>query len=231
MTKTWQYGASEIRHDPGDAAVAIGWDYFDRLGRFRKSTQVYTPYQIVSFMVKSAMQPALEQAKKEGKTPMQINILDPCCGGGIFLIYAIREMHRLTGISKAEIAEHCITGIDIDIGAVITTRQAIMCEVDRDVPLNVLWGDSTCGYYEPSDHLTDTSDMAACNRLNIELERRSVIWMRHCMARSIQCVNREDKALTDWPELRKFREPYGPIALVGATHGTARAALMQEPVT
>lgn len=120
------------RYSTGDKAVKIGWDYYDSLPDHKK-TEVYTPRQVVQFMVKNAL--TLYSKRFPTKNIETLQILDPCCGGGIFLIYMIRELHDRSEMSKKTIVQNNIYGYDLDIGAIKTTKLAIQCEVGEPIDL------------------------------------------------------------------------------------------------
>ena len=62
---------------------------------------VYTPNMIVDYIVN-------ETVKKNSKT-----ICDPSCGTGVFLVCAVKKLHKLTGKPVSEIIERNIYGSDI----------------------------------------------------------------------------------------------------------------------
>jgi len=67
----------------------------------KKNGVIFTPIKIVNYMLSKI-------SDKE-----DLKILDPSCGGGIFLVQAILKIHRETNRSIKEIIETNIYGIDI----------------------------------------------------------------------------------------------------------------------
>lgn len=77
------------------------FEYFIDCTKREKHGIVYTPDIIVTYIVN-------ETVKKN-----TVTILDPSCGTGVFLISAVKRLHKLTGRPVSEIIENNIYGADI----------------------------------------------------------------------------------------------------------------------
>lgn len=90
----------------------------------------YTPLAIVDQILDEALQPEL--AGNSLNAILNIAVLDPACGSGIFLIRAYRRiLSALTehGVSAQEASRHillnCLFGVDQDLAAVETCRSVL----------------------------------------------------------------------------------------------------------
>ena len=135
----------------------------------------YTPSALVNEMIKSALDPVLAQAVAERpddprKAILDLNVLDPACGSGHFLLAAARRMAgeiariesgRDTSDDAArqralrEVIQRCIYGVDRNPLAVELCKTALWIEtVEPGKPLTFLdshiqLGDSLVGILDP----------------------------------------------------------------------------------
>ena len=176
-------GQREIEKHPDDKALCIGWEYYDSLKQYQSKEQVYTPIEIVQFMVNSSVPLAWEKYQKDdmakqGKDVTQFRFLDPCCGGGIFPVIGLRKMAELMPLSKKEIVENCLIASDIDLGAVNTTKRALQIEVGEPCRTKVHWADFLCSYFHESSHLEHLTDLAEIAAQNKYMQDKSLEYMR-----------------------------------------------------
>jgi hypothetical protein len=155
----------------------IGEDQESRVnGSERKTTgSYYTPPVLVHELIKSALLPVIEQTLKENpehprKALLELNIVDPACGSGHFLLAAARqlaaEMARLEAgpdtpgealrqHALREVVQHCIYGVDKNPLAVELCKTALWIEtVEPGKPLSFMdahirCGDSLVGILDP----------------------------------------------------------------------------------
>lgn len=139
------------------------------------SGSYYTPASLVNELVRSALEPIMEEKLREtgGKgreALLSLRIVDPACGSGHFLLAAARrlavEIARLESGSDTpdeqarqhafrEVVQHCIHGVDRNPLAVELCRTALWIEsVEPGKPLTFLephiqCGDSLVGILDP----------------------------------------------------------------------------------
>lgn len=107
------------------------------LSERRRSGTVYTPQPLVSFILDRAG--CTGEALLEGGA-----LLDPACGGGVFLVEALRRVAHVLGAGKPlrgaarrkllSYAKHKLFGIDIDPHARRLTLDALTDETQRLAP-------------------------------------------------------------------------------------------------
>ena len=128
-------------------ARACGYVYerslaVNRVGR-RASGSYYTPAHIVDFVVERALGPVL--ATRDAREALDIRVLDPACGGGVFLLAALDVIERhcvARGVRggarlRAEIVERCLFGGDLDPRAVAVCRMSLALSVTRSLNKSV----------------------------------------------------------------------------------------------
>lgn len=135
----------------------------------------YTPPSLVNELIKSALEPVLEQTVSDNPTNpkkaiLNLNVVDPACGSGHFLLAAARRMAaeivRIESDSESsdesarqhalrEVVQHCIYGVDKNELAVELCKTALWIEtVEPGKPLTFLnariqHGDSLVGILSP----------------------------------------------------------------------------------
>ena len=146
-------------------------------GSARKlSGSYYTPPSLVSELIKSALEPVLAQAVADHpanpkQAILDLNVVDPACGSGHFLLAAARriaaEIVRIEAGAHSsdeaarrhalrEVVQHCIYGVDKNELAVELCKTALWIEtVEPGKPLTFLdahiqHGDSLVGILDPA---------------------------------------------------------------------------------
>lgn len=146
-------------------------------GSERKSTgSYYTPAELVGELIRSALEPVIEERLREAKTKdekkqalLSIKVLDPACGSGHFLLAAARRLGKeLARIRTGEdepapeavrdtirdVVAHCLYGVDKNPLAVELCRVALWLEAHvPGKPLTFLdhrikCGDSLVGVFD-----------------------------------------------------------------------------------
>lgn len=150
-------------------------------GNARKTSgSYYTPDSLVQELIKTALEPVIEQrlaAQPENPTRalLSTTIIDPACGSGHFLLAAARRLaERLAqyqatdGVVKAadyrhalrEVIAHCIFGVDRNPLALELARTALWLEgFEPGRPLSFLDHHLVCG--DALLGLTDLKQMAS----------------------------------------------------------------------
>jgi hypothetical protein len=139
------------------------------------SGSYYTPASLVNELIKSALEPVIEQTKADNperprEALLKLKIVDPACGSGHFLLAAARrlaaEIARLDAVADVpdeslrrhalrEVVRHCIYGVDKNPLAVELCKTALWIEtVEPGRPLSFLdphirCGDSLVGILDP----------------------------------------------------------------------------------
>lgn len=148
-------------------------------GSERKSTgSYYTPPELVAELVRSALEPVIEERLKAARPPeekeqaiLSIRVCDPACGSGHFLLAAARRLGKeLAKIRTGEeepapervreairdVVAHCIYGVDKNPLAVELCRVALWLEAHcAGKPLTFLDHHIKCG-----DSLVGVLDLA-----------------------------------------------------------------------
>lgn len=183
MQRPWRNSGVDLAvkrqpDSPDDPAQQIGWDYYHSIRQYKRKEVVYTPPEIVRFIINSSVKMAYEKHHAEGDADIAFRALDPFCGGGIFPLFTLRLLSRLMTISKKEIVENCIIGVEIDLGGVNTTKRSLRHEVGENCKTKILWGDTFAEYVERSDHLEHITDLAEIEKLNKEFLGRRDVYMQ-----------------------------------------------------
>lgn len=139
------------------------------------SGSYYTPPSLVNELIKSALEPVLAQTVAEHpanpkKAILDLNVVDPACGSGHFLLAAARRMAakivRIESDGESsdesarqhalrEVVQHCIYGVDKNELAVELCKTALWIEtIEPGKPLTFLnshiqHGDSLVGILDP----------------------------------------------------------------------------------
>lgn len=146
-------------------------------GNARKlSGSYYTPDSLVQELIKSALEPVIEQTLQTNpqqpvKALLELTVCDPACGSGHFLLAAARriaeEVARLNASegnplqsdyrhALREVVAHCIYGVDKNPMAVELAKTALWLEAyTPDRPLTFLdhhlrCGDALLGVLDPA---------------------------------------------------------------------------------
>ncbi|URD53493.1 Eco57I restriction-modification methylase domain-containing protein [Chroococcidiopsis sp. CCNUC1] len=138
-------------------------------GSDRKTTgSYYTPPELVGQLIKSALEPVIEEKLKEAKTEsekeaalLSLKVCDPACGSGHFLLAAARRIGKELAIARTgeaqpgveplrkairDIVQNCIYGVDLNPLAVDLCKVALWIEgFNRGLPLNFLDHRIKCG--------------------------------------------------------------------------------------
>ncbi len=147
-------------------------------GNARKTSgSYYTPDSLVQELIKSALDPVIEQRLKENPANpigalLAIRVIDPACGSGHFLLSAARRLaERLAELRSPEgavkprdyrqalheVISHCIFGVDRNPMALELCRTALWLEgVEEGRPLSFLDHHLQCG-----DALLGLTDLKA----------------------------------------------------------------------
>jgi hypothetical protein len=159
-----------------DAGEGSGERVNSTKGNARKLTgSYYTPDSLVQELIKSTLDPVIEQTLRENpQQPIQallaLTICDPACGSGHFLLAAAHRLAEVLAKLRAidsnpsrddyrhalrEVVGHCIYGVDKNTLAVELAKTALWLEAyTPDRPLNFLdhhlrCGDALLGVLDP----------------------------------------------------------------------------------
>lgn len=137
-------------------------------GNARKvSGSYYTPDSLVQCLLDSALDPVLERAEAEGgaEAILELNVIDPACGSGHFLLGAARRMATRVAqlrnpdapdynAAMRDVVRNCIHGVDRNPMAIELAKVALWIEsVEPGKPLgfldaNIQCGDSLLGVFD-----------------------------------------------------------------------------------
>lgn len=137
-------------------------------GNARKvSGSYYTPDSLVQCLLDSALDPVLDRAEAEGgaNAILELNVIDPACGSGHFLLGAARRMATRVAqlrnpdapdynAAMRDVVRGCIHGVDRNPMAIELAKVALWIEsVEPGKPLgfldaNVQCGDSLLGVFD-----------------------------------------------------------------------------------
>lgn len=137
-------------------------------GNARKiSGSYYTPDSLVQTLLDSALDPLLDRAEAEGgpNAILALNVIDPACGSGHFLLGAARRMATRVAqlrdndapdypAAMRDVVRNCIHGVDRNPMAVELAKVALWIEtVEPGKPLgfldpNIQCGDSLLGIFD-----------------------------------------------------------------------------------
>ena len=159
-----------VRGDDGRSFAFAGGA--EAKGNARKiSGSYYTPDTLVQTLLDSALDPVLERAEAEGGVDaiLALDVIDPACGSGHFLLGAARRMATRVAQIRAnadgtdapdyaramrDVARNCIHGVDRNPMAVELAKVALWIEtVEPGKPLgfldtNLVCGDSLLGIFD-----------------------------------------------------------------------------------
>jgi hypothetical protein len=159
-----------VRGDDGRSFAFAGGA--EAKGNARKiSGSYYTPDSLVQTLLDSALDPVLQRAEDEGGVDaiLALDVIDPACGSGHFLLGAARRMATRVAQIRAnadgtdapdyaramrDVARNCIHGVDRNPMAVELAKVALWIEtVEPGKPLgfldtNLVCGDSLLGIFD-----------------------------------------------------------------------------------
>ncbi|MCG8414515.1 MAG: N-6 DNA methylase, partial [Pseudomonadales bacterium] len=158
---------SLLELDPQPDAIQKTFDLVSTTGNDRKTSgSYYTPDSLVQELIKSALEPVIEQRLTEHpENPidavLSIRVVDPACGSGHFLLAAARrlaetvaELRVADGVVKPsdyrhalrEVVSHCIFGVDRNPMALELARTALWLEgFEEGRPLSFIDHHLQCG--------------------------------------------------------------------------------------
>ncbi|MGK7057857.1 Eco57I restriction-modification methylase domain-containing protein [Bradyrhizobium sp. 1050_B9_N1_2] len=158
-----------VREDYGRTFTFAGGA--EARGNARKiSGSYYTPDSLVQTLLNSALDPVLDQAEAGGGADaiLSLNVIDPACGSGHFLLGAARRMATRVAqlrdndapdypAAMRDVARNCIHGVDRNPMAVELAKVALWIEtVEPGKPLGFLDANIQCG-----DSLLGVLDLGA----------------------------------------------------------------------
>jgi hypothetical protein len=155
-----------VREDGGRTFTFAGGA--EARGNARKvSGSYYTPDSLVQCLLDSALDPVLERAEAEGGADaiLELNVIDPACGSGHFLLGAARRMATRVAqlrnpdapdynAAMRDVVRNCIHGVDRNPMAIELAKVALWIEsVEPGKPLgfldaNIQCGDSLLGVFD-----------------------------------------------------------------------------------
>lgn len=155
-----------VREDEGRTFSFAGGA--EARGNARKvSGSYYTPDSLVQCLLDSALDPVLERAEAEGGADgiLDLNVIDPACGSGHFLLGAARRMATRVAqlhnpdapdynAAMRDVVRNCIHGVDRNPMAIELAKVALWIEsVEPGKPLgfldaNIQCGDSLLGVFD-----------------------------------------------------------------------------------
>lgn len=155
-----------VREDEGRTFSFAGGA--EARGNARKvSGSYYTPDSLVQCLLDSALDPVLERAEAEGGADaiLDLNVIDPACGSGHFLLGAARRMATRVAqlrnpdapdynAAMRDVVRNCIHGVDRNPMAIELAKVAMWIEsVEPGKPLgfldaNIQCGDSLLGVFD-----------------------------------------------------------------------------------
>lgn len=171
---------SLLEFDPRPDPRQKVFELVNTAGSDRKTTgSYYTPDSLVQELIKSALEPVIQQrleANKANPTEalLSIRVIDPACGSGHFLLAAARRLAQELALLRSEdgavkpadyrhalrqVVSHCIFGVDRNPMALELARTALWLEgFEEGQPLSFLDHHLQCG-----DALLGLTDLKALN--------------------------------------------------------------------
>ena len=193
--------------------MANSWRFDLVAGSERKSTgSYYTPPELVAELIRSALEPVIEERLKAAKTPeekekalLSIRVCDPAAGSGHFLLAAARRLGKeLARIRTGEeepapervreairdVVAHCIYGVDKNPLAVELCRVALWLEAHCEgKPLTFLDHHIKCG-----DSLVGVLDLKVLKHGIPDEAFQPVSGDDKTLARSLQQRNKAERS-------------------------------------
>lgn len=100
--------------------------------RAKKQGIFYTPTSTAVHMVRRALAPFHSRIQKNSQS---FFLLDPSCGGGIFLLESFREIQKIRGLdlseidARRELIEQSLHGVDLDPVAIEVSKLSLLLEL------------------------------------------------------------------------------------------------------
>ena len=178
---------------PEDAQLRIIDRYHDRIHELRSKKlrtsagQVYTPYPVVEFMVRSVCH---QYDRARGSEWASFYALDPFCGAGVFLLAMARHLHARQQWAYHDILERPrVGGCDLDLGALVTARTMLRTLPGcAEAEPRLFWSDTLADFFWLLDggaggaDTIDPLHLGRIDRLNAALAARSAVWQAHAWA-------------------------------------------------
>lgn len=138
-----------LEYDPRPDAIQRTFELINTSGSERKTSgSYYTPDSLVQELIKSALDPVIEQRiAAQPESPVEallsIRVIDPACGSGHFLLAAARRLAEKLAQLRAtdgeqtehdfrhalrEVVSHCLFGLDRNPMAIELARTALWLE-------------------------------------------------------------------------------------------------------
>lgn len=154
--------------------------------QIRKSGGVYyTPRSIAQYIVEQTVGTLLD-------TQNSVRVLDPACGGGIFLLTAYQyllDRHPTAPADRAQILLDCIFGVDLDPEAIVVTQLALLLKLLEspstavpDLARNIQCGNTVIGTAPPV--MQGSFDVVIGNPPYLDSEQMAAHlpdWRRYCV--------------------------------------------------
>jgi hypothetical protein len=169
---------SLLDFDPRPDPRQKSFEMVNTAGSDRKTTgSYYTPDSLVQELIKSALEPVIQQRLADSKVNptealLSIRVIDPACGSGHFLLAAARRLAQELALLRSEdgavkpadyrhalreVVSHCIFGVDRNPMALELARTALWLEsFEEGQPLSFLDHHLQCG-----DALLGLTDLKA----------------------------------------------------------------------
>lgn len=158
---------SLLELDPRPDAIQLTFELVNTAGNDRKTSgSYYTPDSLVQELIKSALEPVIEQRLAENQhnptdAILNIRVIDPACGSGHFLLAAARRLAETLAQLRAtdgavkpadyrhalrEVISHCVFGVDRNPMALELARTALWLEgFEEGRPLSFIDHHLQCG--------------------------------------------------------------------------------------
>lgn len=150
--------------DDGDS-FQFAIDTIETKGSQRKTTgSYYTPESLVQALLKSALDPVLDKAEAEASDKiealLELNVVDPACGSGHFLIAAANHIAKRIELIRLQepntssnyqetlrqVVRRCIFGVDINPMAIEIVKFVLWIEtLTPSLPLGFFDAQIRCG--------------------------------------------------------------------------------------
>jgi methylase of polypeptide subunit release factors len=130
---------SELRSSGvGERLVPAGRYFLRRTGGRRQSGSHYTSRELAERVVEATLAPLLAE-RRSADDVLELSVCDPAAGSGAFLVAACRVLAKrvatlrgdadsaaATARARADVASHCIYGVDRDPLAIETAKRALV---------------------------------------------------------------------------------------------------------